>query len=238
MDAPSSAVDTLHQVAVHILARARQQATGRFSLRVTPGGFGTPEFGAESRRVRVAGGTLIVESDAPESPNSAARAIDGASLRELAELAGVDLAQPLDVGHDTPDLGDADALLMIDAAGAADLGSWFGVLAAALDRVIAAVPAEGAPTLVRIWPEHFDAAVDVAARPALRVNLGGSPGDSYVCEPYLYVGPFTSERPGDAAFWNAPFGAARTRSELDPNDLVGSATTFLLEGFRRLVESG
>jgi hypothetical protein len=47
------------------VARARQQATGRFSLRITRGGFGTPEFGAESRRVRVAHGTLIVETDGP-----------------------------------------------------------------------------------------------------------------------------------------------------------------------------
>jgi hypothetical protein len=238
MDAPSPVVHTLHQVAVHIVARARQQATGRFSLRITPGGFGTPEFGADSRRVRVAGGSLLAESDAAPSPTVAARAIHGASLRELAELAAVDLTRPIDVGRDTPELGDADAPLALDAVEAADVASWFGVVAAALDRVVEAVPAAGRPTLARLWPEHFDASIDVAARSDLRVNLGGSPGDSYVGQPYLYVGPFTAERPGDEAFWNAPFGAARTRAELDPNDPVGSAASFLLDGFRRLAQQG
>jgi hypothetical protein len=238
MDAPASAVHALHQVAVHIVARARQQATGRFSLRITPGGFGTPEFGPDPKRVRVAGGSLLLEADAVGAPMAAARAIDGASLRELADLAGVDLAAAVDVGHDTPDLGDVDAPLVLDAGEAVQVGRWFGVVGAALDRVIEAVSGRGGPSLVRVWPEHFDAAIDAAARPDLRVNLGGSPGDSYVAEPYLYVGPFTSERPGDATFWNAPFGAARTRSELDPDDLVGSAATFLLDGYRRLAEAG
>ena len=234
MNAPSPAVRTLHQVAVHIVARARLQATDRFSLRVTPGGFGTPEFGAESRRIRVAGGSLIVESDTPGSPAGAAHGIGGASLRQLADFAGVDLAAPIDIGHDTPALGDPDQPLALEASDVSAVGDWFGVVAAALDRVIEAVPPAANPTLVRIWPEHFDAAIDVAARPDLRVNLGGSPGDAFAGEPYLYVGPFTAGRPGDPSFWNAPFGAARTRAELDASDLVGSATAFLLDGFRRL----
>ena len=88
--------------------------------------------------------------------------------------------------------------------------------------------------MARVWPEHFDAALDVAARPDVRVNLGGSPGDSSIGEPYLYVGPWTADRPGEATFWNAPFGATRTRTELDATDLVGSATAFLLDGLGRL----
>ena len=47
--------DDLQRVAVHIVARARQQATGRFGLRVTAGGFGTPEFGPDLTRVRCVG---------------------------------------------------------------------------------------------------------------------------------------------------------------------------------------
>ena len=47
-----SSFEMLHRIAVHIVARARVQSTGRFSLRVTPGGFGTPEFGEQGRRVR------------------------------------------------------------------------------------------------------------------------------------------------------------------------------------------
>src|SRR4051812_8148488 len=234
MNDPSAAVGTLHLVAVHIVARSRQQATGRFSLRITPGGFGTPEFGADGKRVRVTGGTLIVESDAPGKAASAARAIDGASLAELAALAGVDLRAPLDVGHDTPGVGDPDAPLVVDPGAAAAVAGWYCVVAAALDRVLEAVPASATPTPARLWPEHFDAAVEVVARPDVRVNLGGSPGDGNIAEPYLYVGPWTADRPGDPTFWNAPFGAARRRSELDDGDPVGSAAAFLLDGFQRL----
>src|SRR5262245_52087964 len=205
MQAQQPTLYTLHLVAVHIVARASQQAGGRFSLRITPGGFGTPEFGPDSRRVRVANGTLLVESDAPGTASITARTIDGASLRELADGAGVDLDAPLDVGHDTPDVGDPDVALALDADAATGVGTWFGVVAAALDRVVATVPASGGPTLARLWPEHFDVAIDAAARPDARVNLGGSPGDASIGEPYLYVGPWTADRPGDGAFWNAPF---------------------------------
>jgi hypothetical protein len=230
----SPALRTLHLVGVHIVARARQQATGRFSLRVTPGGFGSPEFGADSRRVRVAHGTLIVETDAPGAPASTARAVHGASLRELGDVAGVDLAATLDVGHDTPDMGDPESPLALDDPGASGVAQWFGIVAAALDRVVAELPASRGASVARLWPEHFDVAIDAAATPDVRVNLGGSPGDAFSGEPYLYVGPWTPDRPGAGDFWNAPFGAARTRSQLDAADLVGSATAFLLDGLRRL----
>jgi hypothetical protein len=233
IDEPSSR-DALHRVAVHVVARARHQATGRFSLRVAPQGFGTPEFGSDARRVRVAGGLLVVESDAEGEARSFAQSIDGAKLRELAAVAGVDLAAALDVGHDTPELGDVDAPIALDDDAAADIAEWFGLVGAALDRVLGAVPAAAQPSLARVWPEHFDVALDAAASRDVRVNLGGSPGDSFSDEPYLYVGPWTEARPGEASFWNAPFGAARRRSELDPDDAVASAAAFLLDGFRRL----
>jgi hypothetical protein len=230
----SPTLRTLHQVAVHIVARARQQATGRISLRVTSGGFGTPEFGVDSTRVRVAHGTLIVERDAPGAPASTARQIHGSSLRALADASGVDLTRALDVGHDTPEIGDVDAPLELDSFDVEDVVEWYQIVAAALDRVVAAVPASSEATLARLWPEHFDVAIDVAVRPGIRVNLGGSPGDTFSAEPYMYVGPWTADRPGDDGFWNAPFGAMRTRSELDAGDVVGSAAQFLLDGFHRL----
>jgi hypothetical protein len=234
MTEPSTTVRTLHLVGVHIVARARQQATGRFSLRVAPGGFGTPEFGDGARRVRVADGTLLVETDTPGAPSTIAQPIDGVSLGQLAATAGVDLGAVLDVGHDTPGIGDPDARLTLDAAAAGDVAEWFRIVAAALDRVVEALPASSGPSLARLWPEHFDVAIDVAARPDVRVNVGGSPGDSFIGEPYVYVNPWTDVRPGAGEFWNAPFGAARTRSRLDVADPVGSATAFLLDGIRRL----
>lgn len=230
----SSALTTLHRIGVHVVARARQQATGRFSLRVTPGGFGTPEFGDDARRVRIAGDVLVVESDAQGSAAMNARPIGGMTLRDLAALAAVDLDAPLDVGHDTPQLGDVDEPLALDRESADEIARWLALVAGVLDRLVAGAPARSAPTLVRLWPEHFDVAVDLEAAPGVRVNVGGSPGDSYSSEPYLYVGPWTDDRPGDGAYWNAPFGAALRRSQLEAEDPGASALAFLRAGLRRL----
>jgi hypothetical protein len=56
-----------------------------------------------------------------------------------------------------------------------------------------------------LWPAHFDVGMTAAA-----VNYGASPGDEHITEPYPYAGPRDGPPPGDPAFWNAPFGAART----------------------------
>jgi hypothetical protein len=227
--------DALQRVAVHIVARARQQEAGRFGLRVTPGGFGTPEFGADVTRVRVAGGLLVRESGGTDGATSAAVAIDGASLAELAVVARVDLAADLDVGHDTPPLGDTDEPLHVDDMAARALAGWYAKTNAALDHVVEAVGTAAAPTLVQLWPEHFDAALDLAAAPGQRVNLGGSPGDGFHADPYVYVGPWTDLRSGDPAFWNAPFGAVMGYGELAAaDDPVATATEFFLTGVRYL----
>ncbi len=227
----------LQRVAVHIVARARIAETGRFSLRVTPGGFGTPEFGADYRRVRVAGTDLLIESDTPGAASARHMPIGGSTLRTLADFAEVDLTETLDVGHDTPVVGDLDQPLVIDAVAAAVVASWHGLVAAILDSVLSELPASAGATVARLWPEHFDVAFDAATKPGDRVNLGGSPGDGYSDEPYLYVGPFSGARPGDADFWNAPFGAARTRSELvavgGEAGLLVSGAAFLLGGYGR-----
>lgn len=232
-DDPAS-FDALHRVAVHIVARARQQATGRFSLRVTPGGFGTTEFGIDARRVRVVGATLLVESDRPGGAAVGATAIDGASLAALAEAAGVDLTAPLDVGHDTPALGDPDEPLHVTDGTAAALSATYSLGQEILDRTVAGLPGEAAPTLARLWPEHFDVAIEAVGPGGGRVNLGVSPGDGFSAEPYCYVGPWTTDRPGDPAFWNAPFGAFRTLRELGDDPAAGGAA-FLLDGHRRLI---
>ncbi len=63
------------------------------------------------------------------------------------------------------------------------------------------------------------------------MNLGASPGDGYSDAPYLYIGPWGPERPGDTKFWNAPFGAALTRSDLTPEgDWMEAAVHFLHTG--------
>jgi hypothetical protein len=86
-----------------------------------------------------------------------------------------------------------------------------------------------------VWPEHFDVALDLAAAPDRRVNLGGSPGDGFHADPYLYVGPWTADRPGDVAFWNAPFGAVLGYAELlERSDSLGSAVAFFDRGLALL----
>jgi hypothetical protein len=224
--------DVLHRVAVHVVARARVAATGRFSLRVTSGGLGTPEF--DDRRVRIADGWLLVESDAPGAASASGRAIHGASLRVLAEFAGVDLDAPLDVGHDTPLLGDIDEALCVPFGDARDLGRWYSLAGRALDGAVGEIAiAGGRSTLPRLWPEHFDVAIEAEARPDRRVNLGASPGDAFCADPYWYVGPWTAERPGDSAFWNAPFGAVLPAVSLDPDE-SDAGLRFLLDGLERL----
>ena len=84
-------------------------------------------------------------------------------------------------------------------------------------RVIDAAVADALdPMAIQLWPEHFDAGTSVAVGSGDRdrCNLGASPGDAYSDEPYLYVGPWNDDRPGDPAYWNAPFGAVLHRTEL------------------------
>ena len=236
MSATSTTRDHLHRVAVHLLARARVEGAGRFSLRVTPGGFGTPDIGPDGRRVRVVGSHLVVESDAPGAASARSTAIDGATLAGLAAFAGVELTAALDVGHDTPPLGDVDDPIALDTTAATEVTGWYQQVAVILDAVLTALPPAAAPTLPRLWPEHFDVAIEAQARPDLRVNLGGSPGDGSSDDPYLYVGPWTGDRPGDPTFWNAPYGAMRTRVELErhPAGVVTAGIDFLLDGYGRL----
>jgi hypothetical protein len=94
---------------------------------------------------------------------------------------------------------------------------------------------------IQLWPEHFDAATTVTDARGTSVNLGFSAGDSFVDEPYLYVGPGGPERPGDPAFWNAPFGAVRTRARVLAAGDAGADTdtdtdcfAFIAEGLGHL----
>jgi len=234
-DTYASTRDTLQHLAAHIVARARSQATGEISLRVVPGGFGTPTFGDARTQVRVAGGLLVRETDTADDASARATTLDGSTLAELAAFAQVDLGAGLDVGHDTPELGDVDTPLTVDAAAANALAAWYSVGTQALDRVVGELSASATPTVIRLWPEHFDVAIDAEAAPGRRVNLGASPGDGFHAEPYAYVGPWADDRPGDAAFWNAPFGAIVGHHALvGVDDPVGKLADFFLAGMDRL----
>ena len=195
----------LQRVATHVLARARFAADGRFGLRVTPSGIGTPPFGPEGTVLRIAGLTLIREAQLDGASRSAVTALCGRSLGELAAFAGVDVASPFAAGHDTPQVGDPATPIDIDTAAGSMVLAWLHLGAEVLDRVL---PATDQPAVAQLWPEHFDLGIDVASSHG-RVNLGVSPGDDTNPEPYLYVAPWEGSRPGDPTFWNA---ALRSRA--------------------------
>jgi hypothetical protein len=222
--------DTLQRVATHILARRRHQLCGKLGLRVAPGGIGTPSCGPDHEVLRISGTRLI-----REVTGSAARttALDlaAATLEDAAELADVDLSAPFDAGHDTPSMGDPGSVLDVDAASADALAAWFRFGWAVLDETVAGLGPAAESSVVQLWPEHFDAGINVAAGSAGRVNLGVSPGDAYSEQPYLYVGPWGPDRPGDPSYWNAPFGATLAYDRLLASaEPLADGAAFLVRG--------
>lgn len=222
--------EALHRVATHVLARRRWELSGRFGLRAAPGGIAAPPAGPEHEAVRIAGTTLVRERTG-DTASTATLELAGTTLRDAAAFAGVDLQRPFAAGHDTPGLGDLDQPLDLDRTSVEALWRWFAFGWSVLDRAVASLGAGAEPTVVQLWPEHFDAGVDAAAAPRGRVNLGASPGDAFRAEPYLYVGPWSADRPGDPDFWNAPFGAALSYDDLrESADAVAAGEAFLRRG--------
>jgi hypothetical protein len=213
---------TLHLVAAQVLGRRRFQVTGHFGLRATPGGFGTPAFGDET--LRVAGGLLVREIEG----TSRRTALDGATLRGLASFAGADLEAAFSAGDGAPEVGDPDAALPFDLGEAERLARWFALGWVVLDTVLGGLPPSAAPSTIQLWPEHFDAGVDVGLPSGDRVNLGFSPGDGYEPSPYVYVGPWSAARPGDPDYWNAPFGAVLRAAEV--GGVADVAASFIRTG--------
>ena len=214
-------MSVLQVVAAHVLGRRRWDVTGRFGLRVTPGGIATPMFGDEC--LRIAGGWLVREMGGAASYT----AISGSSVRELALFVGTDVDRPFSCGEDTPPVGDPDAL--VELGDIDPVVSWLWLGWQALDAVIAG---SDSPATIQLWPEHFDIGTNVAVPKGDRVNLGCSAGDSFSEEPYLYVGPWGSERPGDPYYWNAPFGAVLRSSDVVSID---DGIAFLRTGLEALV---
>lgn len=197
----------LHRLAEHVVSPARHAVTGRIGLRPAPGGFATPPFGDDERVVAVDGMELVVRS------RNGQRRARLTTLRAAAAFVGVTAGAPAEVYTPSTPL-DLDAPLIIDAGEALRLAAWFQLGDEALQRFAPDVPAQ-------LWPEHFDLAITLDD-----VNYGASPGDHHSAEPYLYVGP-AGGAPAADAFWNAPFGAMRTRDTVAG---VDDAVAFFVEG--------
>ncbi len=224
----------LQRVATHVLARRRADLCGKFGLRATPGGVGTPACGPEHEVVRIAGTSLVREVTGAEARTTTLD-LAGATLGEAATLVGVDLTAAFEAGHDTPPVGDPEAPLEVDPASAEVLAEWFAFGWVVIDSVVVGLAPDAEPSVLQLWPEHFDAGCDVAAAAELRVNLGASPGDAAIPDPYLYVGPWGDARPGDASYWNAPFGAVLTYDALrDADDPLALGVDFFRRGIELL----
>jgi hypothetical protein len=202
---PAGTRRSLHGIAELVLAGPQHRLTRRIRLRVTPGGFGTmfdPDLRIDGDHL-VGGGRRLP--------------VNGRTYAELAAAAGVEAAAPEGVYSDGPGIGPGETI-EVDAEVLAQLAACF---ARGQEALKAFAPAEE-PVL---WPEHFDLAVTVD-----EVNYGVSPGDTYLNEPYAYVGPWNLPE-GD--FWNAPFGAARPLRQLPD---VPALLAFFQEG-RRITSS-
>jgi hypothetical protein len=126
----------------------------------------------------------------------------------------------------------------VDQAAASALGEFYGFACSVLEQ-LRADEVDGDSSLVRLWPEHFDIAVELGSESAgRRANFGASPGDDDHPEPYLYVGPWTADVSGEV--WNATGfkGAELTYSELlEADDQRRAALAFMRERFRALEAS-
>lgn len=168
----ASTVNALHRVAEEIVAPARKP-DNEIALNATPGGFGTPEFDyrGQPRQVRVEGVELV----------------DG---ERRAALTTLEDARTF-VADLVPEGPLSTAPLQLDPEAAARLADWYAFGAEILGEL-----GDDTATPVRLWPEHFDIAIEMG-----EVNYGFSPGDEHHAEPYAYVGPWTAPPAGD--LWNA-----------------------------------
>ena len=203
----------LHALAESVVSAAYFHTTTHIGLRPTPRGFGTPVFG-DRERVRVDTTALVHER------GNETRRHELTTLRAAAAFVGVPLGAP-PVFTPTTSFA-AEAPLRIDREAALALADWFA-LAGALLTDLKAAHADVASSESQLWPEHFDLACELGdADTGTRANYGASPGDTTIPEPYLYVGPWATERrTGELGAY--PFGAACTYTELRRSGEAGAA---------------
>ena len=121
-----------------------------------------------------------------------------------------------------------------DEAASRALGDLYGFACSVLEQ-LRADESEADSTIVRIWPEHFDIAVELGDG-ATRANFGASPGDEDHEEPYLYVAPFDAGL-ASGELWNATgfHGAELGYAELlAADDQRRAALEFMWERYRAL----
>ncbi len=182
-----------HRLAYSVVAEARRVANGKFGLRYTMDGFGTPFFG-DDVQVRVEGVNLVVQKgDSVKSERIS-------TLEAAGILAGVTPGTE-SAEDDSPELGDLTEDLIVDEASGEFIADWFGFATSVLEE-FRITPGVKDPGRVQLWPGHFDVAMEAGkADRDQRATYGASLGDDDHDEPYLYVGPW-AEVDLSNSFWN------------------------------------
>lgn len=215
--------EALHRLAVYVIAPAQRLANGEIILRATPGGFSTLPY--DGHVVGVDGDQLVV--DGTHHPIT--------TLNAAAAAIGITPDASQQGQFDVPPHGDLDEPLGVDPAAARALGDWYAFATELLDTLRAAAGADDDASIVRIWPEHFDAAIDMGNGGAdRRGTYGASPGDRRHSGPYLYVSPWAGRIDGffdDPAFMGASLPRDRLVDDPDP---TGVALRFLREARDRI----
>jgi hypothetical protein len=213
----------LHRLAVYAVSPAQRLVNGEIIMQSTHGGFSTFEY--DGHVARVVDDRLVVDG--------AAHPIT--TLRAAAAALGIEPDIGQQERFDVPPHGDLDEPLGIDLTAAGVVAEWFEFATEVLDALRAGSEPDDDATIVRIWPEHFDAAIDMGnADASRRATYGGSPGGRHHREPYLYVSPWAGRI--DPFFDDPTFkGASLTYAELRAApDAEHAAAEFLEEARGRV----
>lgn len=196
-----------HRLAYSVVAEARRVSNGKFGLRFTKDGFGTPFFG-DDIQVRVEGVHLVVQAGDSVTTEPIT------TLEAAGKLVGVTPSTEA-AEDDSPELGELDDDLIVDEASAEFIADWFGFATSVLEE-FRLTPGVKDPSRVQLWPGHFDVAMEAGKVDRdQRATYGASLGDDDHDEPYLYIGPW-AEVDMSNSFWNefAFPGASVTYTDL------------------------
>jgi hypothetical protein len=142
-------------------------------------------------------------------------------------VVGIEPGAPADLYQPSTN-ADPDARLSVDPAAAHLLADWFGFAWSALEELRVET---GANLRTQLWPEHFDASVDIGDEATgTRGTFGASPGDAAHAEPYLYVTHWNEPVRRDP-FWNDTAFAGASLSYVVLSTVDDQRTT-ALEFFR------
>jgi hypothetical protein len=216
----------LHRLAVYAVSPAQRLVNGEIIMQSTHGGFSTFEY--DGHVARVVDDRLVVDGLAHPIT----------TLRAAAAALGIEPDVGQQEQFDVPPHGDLDEPLEIDLTAAGVVAGWFEFATEALEAVRAVAEPDDDVTIVRIWPEHFDAAIDMGnAEANRRATYGGSPGDRHHAEPYLYVSPWAGRI--DPFFDDPTFrGASLTYAELlAAPDAARAAAEFLAAARGRIAQA-